>query len=167
MNSFSNVTLVGRLTRDAEMRTSSSGVAVVRFAVAIDRRRRDGDNFVTDTTFIEVSYFGQSAKNICMYLEKGLLVGVVGELNQRKWESQDGAKNSRIEVLANNVHLIESKSMKENRLQGGSQSDQYSQGGSAYSDAGRQPSASNSGIKQYVPDENIGPDSFNDDDVPF
>ncbi len=166
MNSFSCVTLVGRLTRDAEMRTTNSGVVVVGFSVAIDRRRKSGDEFITETTFVEVSYFGQSARNICAYLEKGLLVGVTGELNQRRWEAQDGTRNSRIEVLANNVHLIESKSMKESRTLNAGVS-QFAAQDRSSANSVRNDSGQGSGIRQFVPDDNIGPDSFDDDDVPF
>ena len=118
MNSFSSITLVGRLTRNAELKNTQSGSSVLSFGIAIDRRRKGLDgNFTEDPVFVDVSYFSSNALNICQFLEKGTLVGVVGELSMRKWVSNDGQNMSKLDVIANNVHLIESKEATELRRQ--------------------------------------------------
>lgn len=180
MNSFSSVTIVGRLTRNAELKNTQSGNSVLSFTVAVDRRKKGPDgNFSDETMFIDVSYFSQNAMNICQFMEKGLQVGIVGELNMRKWVSNDGVNHSKIEVIASNVHIIESKEASELRRtkQSPSDSPQPSQG---FSTRSPQQSGFSGGnftrmgvnlsksteIKQETPD--FGPDSFDDDqDVPF
>lgn len=188
MNSFSNVTIVGRLTRNAELKNTQSGGSVLSFGVAIDRKRKSADGTMTDDpTFIDVSYFAPSALNICQFMEKGTQVGITGELNQRKWVANDGSNVSKIEIIANNVHLIESKEATE--LRRGRSNANFSDA-SSNSFQGQQPNnfvASNGNFTRTnmsfssnartathqapKPEPNqvdFGPDSFDDDqDVPF
>lgn len=174
MNSFSNVTLVGRLTRNAELKNTQSGSSVLNFSIAIDKRKRSSDGtFVDEAIYVEVAYFSQNAMSICSFLEKGVMVGVTGELNQRRWVANDGTNQSRIEVLANNIHLIESKEATELRRSRQTGSQEVSSQPSAsqrpqgnFTRAGMN-LAKSTVIKQPEPAA-LGPDSFDDDqDVPF
>ena len=175
MNTFSNVTVVGRITRDAEMRTTAgeNSNVIVRFSLAVDRRKRDGDSYVEEANFFNVSFFGSRASSICMYLSKGSLVAVVGELVQRRYTDKEGNENQIVEILANNVHLIETKTMKEQRLQGEQNAQNYSSYNRSSSNFNNYASANSQGsqdsdITRFQPEKTASPDDFTEDDnIPF
>ena len=164
MNTFSTVTIVGRLTKDAEMRMTAgeNSNTLVRFSLAVNRRKRDNatGEYVDEANFFNVSYFGKNAGNICVYLQKGVLVGVVGELVQRRFQNAEGKDVSLVEVNASNVHLIESKSMRE-QAQAQGQSSQFQQSQFQRSTQSVQPS------NPHPVEKGISPDDFTEDDVPF
>lgn len=182
MNTFSNVTIVGRLTRDAEVRklVGDNPNTIVRFSIAVDRRKKDGDNYVDEANYFNVSYFGQRADNISVYLQKGLLVAVTGELVQRRFTDREGKDASIVEVLANNVHLIETKSMREQRTSQANTAQQSNTSNASRPNAYGSSSAlsSNQGqnfnqntqrndYSRLEPEKNITPDDFTGDDIPF
>lgn len=103
-----NVTLVGRITRDPELRTATSGRSVVSFTIAVDGRMKNPDG-TRATSFIGCVAFGQTAETMSKFTRKGSLVGVVGSLNQRKYTRQDGSTASVIEVLCDSVQFLEPK----------------------------------------------------------
>lgn len=104
-NDINQVILVGRLTRDAELRYSSGGMAVCKFSVAVNRRKRSGEQWVDEANFFDIAYFGKAAEAVNQYLQKGKQVAVQGELRQNRWE-QDGQSRSKVEIAANNVQLL-------------------------------------------------------------
>ncbi|MCK5156575.1 MAG: single-stranded DNA-binding protein [Spirochaetales bacterium] len=104
-NDINMVVLVGRLTRDAELRYTNSGIAVCKFSLAVNRRKRSGDNWEEEVSFIDIVVWGKQGEAISRYLEKGKQVSVAGELRQSRWE-QDGQSRNKIEVIANNVQLL-------------------------------------------------------------
>ena len=105
--SFNKCILVGRLTRDPEMKYSSSGTGIASFSMAVDRKYQpDKKNKLTD--FFDIFCFGKLAETVAEYLMKGKLILVEGELQQQRWES-DGEKRSKIKVLMNNFSFLESK----------------------------------------------------------
>ena len=99
------VVLIGRLTRDAELKYISSGVAVSKFSLAVNRRKRSGDQWVEETDFFDITLWGKMAESLNQYLTKGKEIGVEGELRQSRWE-QDGQSRSRVEIHARNVQLL-------------------------------------------------------------
>lgn len=101
------ITISGRLTRDAEIRYNGSGFPVGHFTVAVDRRK--GKNGEQEADFLPVVVFGKSAEFAEKYLVKGIKVGVVGRLQVSKYETRDGEKKSRAEILADNVEVLEWK----------------------------------------------------------
>lgn len=105
MADINHVVLVGRLTRDAELRYASSGTPICKFSLAINRRRKQGDDWVDEANFFDVVVMGRQGEAIHRYLTKGKQVGIQGELRQDRWE-QEGQKRSRVEVFANNVQLL-------------------------------------------------------------
>ena len=105
MADINHVVLVGRLTRDAELKYISGGLAVCKFSVAINRRRKNGDNWEDEVNYFDVVLWGRQGEALNKYLTKGKPVGVEGELRQDRWE-QDGQKRSRIEIVANNIQLL-------------------------------------------------------------
>lgn len=104
-NDINQVILVGRLTRDAELRYSSGGMAVCKFSIAVNRRKRSGEQWVDEANFFDIAYFGKAAEAVNQYLQKGKQVAVQGELRQNRWE-QDGQSRSKVEIAANNVQLL-------------------------------------------------------------
>ncbi|MEZ5144440.1 MAG: single-stranded DNA-binding protein [Acidimicrobiales bacterium] len=101
-----NVTIVGNVTRDPELRFTNSGMAVANFGVAVNFRRMNrqtNDWEEEEPTFYDVSCFQQFAENVAESLSKGTRVVVTGRLRQRSWEGNDGEKRTRLEVLADEV----------------------------------------------------------------
>ncbi|MCR4676711.1 MAG: single-stranded DNA-binding protein [Sphaerochaetaceae bacterium] len=106
-NDINVVVLVGRLTRDCEVRSTQAGMSICRFSVAVNRRKKSGDTWTDEANFFDVVLMGKSADSLKPYLTKGRQVSVEGELRQSRWE-QDGQAHSRIEIMANNVQLLSS-----------------------------------------------------------
>lgn len=105
---INRVVLVGRLTRDPELRRTASGTAVASFTVAVDNRTKDAQGNKT-TSFIPCTVWNQAAENVVRFMHKGSLVGVEGRLNQRSYDSKDGRKVSVIEVICDSVQFLEKK----------------------------------------------------------
>ncbi|MCR5185202.1 MAG: single-stranded DNA-binding protein [Bacilli bacterium] len=105
---INRVVLVGRLTRDPELRRTASGNSVCSFGIAVDNRQKNPDG-TRGTTFITCACFQQAADNMVKFTRKGALVGVEGRLNQRNFVRQDGSKGSVIEVLCDSVQFLEPK----------------------------------------------------------
>lgn len=105
---INRVILVGRLTRDPELRKANSGLPVASFSIAVDNRMKNPDGS-RGTTFMNCSIFGNQAENVVKFTRKGSMVGVEGSLNQRNFTRQDGSKGSVIEVIADRVAFLEPK----------------------------------------------------------
>jgi len=98
------VTIVGNLTRDPEMRFTPSGQAVATFGVAVNRRWQNRNNeWEEATSFFDVTCWAQMAENVAESLQKGARVVVTGRLDQRSWETQEGDKRSKVEIVADEV----------------------------------------------------------------
>ena len=100
--------LIGRLTKDPELRFTQSGKGVCNFALAVDSGF--GDNKKTD--FIDIVAWGQMGENCANYLSKGKLVAVDGRLSTRTYETQDGQKRKVYEVVAENVRFLSARENK-------------------------------------------------------
>lgn len=116
---MNNVVLIGRLTRDPEVRyTAQSQMAVARFSVAIDRPKKpDGEK---QTDFPSVVVFGKTAENCERFLGKGRLVGIQGRIQTGSYTNKNGDKVHTTEVVANNVEFLdrgESDTQKKERRQ--------------------------------------------------
>lgn len=105
---INRVVLVGRLTRDPELRKTVNGASVAAFTIAVDNRTK-GPNGERTTSFIPCTAWNQQAENACKYTHKGSLVGVEGRLNQRSYDAKDGRKVSVVEVICDSVQFLESK----------------------------------------------------------
>ena len=112
---INRVVLVGRLTRDPELRKAKSDLPVASFSVAVDSRMKNADG-TWGTTFMNCSVFGNQAENVVKFTRKGSLVGVEGSLNQRNFVRQDGSKGSVIEVIADRVAFLEPKGDRADRV---------------------------------------------------
>ncbi|HKM06334.1 MAG TPA: single-stranded DNA-binding protein, partial [Sphaerochaeta sp.] len=106
-NDMNMVALIGRLTRDAEVTFTSGGMAIAKFSLAVNKRKKVGDSWEDEAHFFGCTLFGKSAEAIEGWLKKGKQVAVQGELRQSRWE-QDGQNRSKIEIVANSVQLLAS-----------------------------------------------------------
>jgi len=105
MADINQVILIGRLTRDAELKHTSSGQAVCKFSIAVNRRRKTGDTWEDEANFFDIVLWGKQGENLHSYLVKGKMVGVNGELRQDRWQ-QDGQNRSKVEVVAGYIQLL-------------------------------------------------------------
>ncbi len=104
MASDNTVTLVGNITDDPELRFTPSGAAVANFTVAVNRRFKNGDRWEDRLDgFFRCSCWREMAENAAESLQKGTRVVVVGRLNQRSWEDQEGNKRSAVEIQVDEV----------------------------------------------------------------
>ncbi|MCQ2793926.1 MAG: single-stranded DNA-binding protein [Bacilli bacterium] len=110
---INRVVLVGRLTRDPELRKTNSDVAVASFTLAVDDRSKNAEG-KQNTNFIPVTVWREQATNVCKFVRKGSLVGVDGRIVQRSFERKDGTKASALEVVADSVKFLEPKGAKNN-----------------------------------------------------
>lgn len=105
--SLNCVCLTGRLTRDPELRTTTTGKQVVSFTVAVQKRFKPQDDSQPDASFIDCVAWGQQAEFLSNYGAKGRMVGVTGRLEQRKYQAQDGTNRNVIEVVVDNIQLLD------------------------------------------------------------
>ena len=106
MASFNKVILMGNLTRDPEIRYNPNGTAVANFSLALSRKYKQGDEYKEEVSYIDIVVFGKQAENCGQYLAKGRGALVEGRLQQRRWETDDGQKRSKVEVVANSVQFM-------------------------------------------------------------
>jgi single-strand DNA-binding protein len=105
MSDLAVAVIVGRLTRDAELKYTNSGQAVCHFSVATSSRRKKGDQWLDESSFWDVDLWGKQGESINQYLTKGKLVAVEGAMRQDRWE-QDGQTRSKTLITANTVQLL-------------------------------------------------------------
>ena len=106
---LNKIMLMGRLTRDPELRHTQSGVAVASFTLAVDRDFKDRSTGEKSTDFIDVVALNATADFVNKYFRKGQMMLVTGRLQTRKWEGRDGDKHTAYEVVADRVYFGEAK----------------------------------------------------------
>jgi single-strand DNA-binding protein len=158
--SLNQVTLMGNLTRDPELRQTPSGQNVTSFSLALNRSYKDaGGEWQEATDYIDVVAWGPLAERISQYLSKGRRCLVQGRLQSRSWE-QDGQKRSKVEVLANDVTFLDSKGS-EGSDGGNSESRAPS------SSSSESPKPTKKAKTSDVVIEDIGDEPINLDEIPF
>jgi single-strand DNA-binding protein len=105
MADLNHAVLIGRLTRDAELKYTSGGQAVCKFSIAVNRRKKNGDQWEDEANFFDIVVWGRQGESLHQYLVKGKMVGIDGELRQDRWQ-QDGQNRSKVEIIANNLQLL-------------------------------------------------------------
>lgn len=106
---MNNVVIVGRLTKDPELKYLTSGTAVATFTMAIDRDYKNRDGSIT-TDFIPVEIMGKPAEFVANYITKGRLVAIQGSVRVDRYETPDGEKRTFTKVAGRNIQALESKS---------------------------------------------------------
>ena len=111
---LNRVVLVGRLTKDPDLRYTASGVAVANFTVACNRpfSNQQGER---EADFINCVVWRRNAENLANYMKKGSMIGVDGRVQTRRFEGQDGKTVFVTEILAENIQFLESKGTSQNR----------------------------------------------------
>ncbi len=105
MADVNKVVVIGRLTRDLELKFTSGGMAIGNVSIAVNRRTKNGEQWVEEASFFDVSLFGKTAEGLKPYLTKGKQIAVEGELRQDRWQ-QDGQNRSKVYISASNVQLL-------------------------------------------------------------
>lgn len=147
---INRVVLVGRMTRDPELKRTPSGAAVVSFTIAVDNRVK-GANGEKTASFIPCVVWNQAAENVARFTHKGSLLGVDGRLSQRTYDSKDNRRVQVIEVVCDSVQFLERKS-EDSSI-------------SNVEESGYQPDTS---FKEDVPtNKNVESINLADDDLPF
>ena len=123
---MNKVILMGRLTRDPELRQTPTGVSVARFSIAVNRRFAGKDAQQT-ADFINCTAWRQTGEFICRYFQKGSMIAVVGSLQSRSWDDKDGKRQFSTEVVVDEAYFTGSKSETGTQGNGGFQSQGYAQ----------------------------------------
>ncbi len=164
MSSYNRVILMGNLTRDVELRYTPTGTPVTEVGLAVnDRRKGPNGDWIDETTFVDVTFWGRTAEVASEYLSKGSPVFIEGRLKLDTWE-KDGQKNYKLRVVCDRMQLIGARG-ESNRSEGGnrtatvrtSQSSQSSQNSHNYVES---PSA-------HHASEPTRGDHMGGDDIPF
>lgn len=106
---LNNITIMGRLVRDPEYRTTGNGISVVNFTVAVDRDFSGTNGGAKETDFIDCVAWRKTAEFVTKYFTKGSMIVVNGSLQIKKWTDKDGNNRRSAEVVANSVYFGESK----------------------------------------------------------
>lgn len=150
MSSFNKVILLGRLTRDPELRVTPNGNNICKFAIAVSRKFKALDGSLKEeTTFIDIDAFGKHAEVIAKFFSKGKPIFLEGRLKLEQWDTSSGEKRSKLAVILENFQFIGGK-----------------EDLSGFSDFSNQESVSSRSIPQSSKISSIPEDNF-DDDVPF
>lgn len=163
--SLNQVTLMGNLTRDPDLRQTPTGQNVCSFSLALNRAYKDSSGEWQEATdYIDIVAWGPLAERVAQYLSKGRRCLVQGRLQSRSWE-QDGNKRSKVEVLANDVTFLDSRGSGGGDDNGGGSSYSGSNGGSSGDSGASKPAPSKK--KDDVVIEDVGDEPINLDDIPF
>jgi single-strand DNA-binding protein len=157
MSDLNRVTLVGRLTRDPEIRYTAGGMPIVGLGLAVNGRQKDASGqWVEKPNFFDVKLFGERFERLAQHLEKGRRIGVDGRLEWSSWET-DGQKRSKIEIVANELQFLDGRGDGDGNSGGGARRQQF--GAEGESDIAPDTS-------DFVP-VGSGGGAPNDDDIPF
>ena len=147
---INNVTLVGRLTKDAELKYTPANQAVAQFILAVNRTFKNA-NGERKADFINCVIWRQSAENFANWVKKGALIGITGRIQTRNYENQQGQRVYITEVVAENFQMLESRSQQQGQQQPQPQ----------------QRTAAPQQNKQHDPFAGGTPTNLNDDSLPF
>lgn len=104
-NDYNKITLIGRLTRDIDLKYTTTGTAIASVSLASNRSLKKQDNWETEVSYFDANIYGRMAENLKPYLIKGKMILISGRLKQDRWE-KDGQKFSRIKIEVEEVQLL-------------------------------------------------------------
>tara|TARA_Y100001937_G_scaffold3256_1_gene4266 strand:+ start:4920 stop:5333 length:414 start_codon:yes stop_codon:yes gene_type:complete len=104
--SFNRVILAGNLTRDIELRETPGGASVADAGLAVNDRRKQGDDWVDETSFIDLTIWGRTAENAAEYLSKGSPILIEGRLKQDSWQNEQGEKRTKLKVVVDRLQFL-------------------------------------------------------------
>lgn len=167
---INNVVLVGRMTRDAELRYTPSNQAVATFTLAVNRNFKN-QNGEREADFINCVIWRQQAENLANWAKKGTLIGVTGRIQTRNYENKQGQRVYVTEIVADSFQILESRATREGQSGGsynGGFNNNSSFGGSSNGGFSSQPSQQTPNFgRDESPFGNSNPMDISDDDLPF
>ncbi|MGX7245426.1 single-stranded DNA-binding protein [Enterococcus quebecensis] len=165
---INNVVLVGRLTKDPDLRYTSSGSAVATFTLAVNRNFTN-QNGNREADFINCVIWRKPAETMANYARKGTLLGVTGRIQTRNYENQQGQRVYVTEVVCENFQLLESRSASEQRQthEGSSSTPTYNAGGGSFQQQNNDFSGQNNFNQSSSQSNNNGMPDFDRDSDPF
>ncbi|SDL57260.1 single-stranded DNA-binding protein [Streptococcus equinus] len=167
---INNVVLVGRMTRDAELRYTPSNQAVATFTLAVNRNFKN-QNGEREADFINCVIWRQQAENLANWAKKGTLIGVTGRIQTRNYENQQGQRVYVTEIVADSFQILESRATREGQSGGsynGGFNNNSSFGGASNGGFSSQPSQQTPNFgRDESPFGNSNPMDISDDDLPF
>ena len=172
MASYNRVILLGNLVRDIELRYTNSRMAVCQNAIAVnDRRKNASGEWIDETSFVDVTFFGRTAEVVSEYLAKGSPIFVEGRLKQDTWE-KDGQKRSKLHVIVDRMQLLggrsDGKSGEGKNGEGKPQAKTASSGNSRFVDSAHDgPGAMHTGGNSEMHVSEVGEDVYINEDMPF
>ena len=161
---INNVVLVGRMTRDADLRYTPSNQAVATFTLAVNRnfKNQAGER---EADFINCVIWRQQAENLANWAKKGALIGITGRIQTRNYENQQGQRVYVTEVIAESFQVLESRTAREGQGGGYATGGQYTAGNS-FGSSLQAPSATPNFAREESPFGG-NPMDISDDDLPF
>jgi len=105
---LNKITLIGRLTKDAELKYTNSGFAITTMSLAVNRSVKKQDQWVEECSFFDLKLLGKRGESLNQYLQKGTQLGIDGQLVQERWE-KDGQQRSKVIIQLDNIQLLGSK----------------------------------------------------------
>jgi single-strand DNA-binding protein len=164
MASYNRVILLGNLTRDIELRYTTTRMAVCQNAIAVnDRRKNASGEWIDETSFVDVTFFGRTAEVVSEYLSKGSPIFVEGRLKQDTWE-KDGQKRSKLYVIVDRMQLLGGKTDGKN----GESKSQAKTGNTRFVDSAHDgPGAMHTGGNSEMHVSEVGEDVYVNEDMPF
>ena len=158
---LNRIIIMGRLTRDPELRHTNTGTAVASFSLAVERDFRDKTSGQRTTDFIDVVAWRQTGEFVSKYFQKGRMAVVEGRLQMRDWQDRDGNKRRSAEVVADNVYFADSRRDSD---QGSNYGDSY---GASYSPAPSSYAPPANQDRPAAPISDFAELSEDDGDLPF
>ncbi len=167
MASYNRVILLGNLVRDIELRYTNSRMAVCQNAIAVnDRRKNASGEWIDETSFVDVTFFGRTAEIVSEYLGKGSPIFVEGRLKQDTWE-KDGQKRSKLYVIVDRMQLLGGRSEGKNG-EVRPQSKTANTGTTHFVDSAHDgPGAMHTGGNSEMRVSEVGDDVYVNEDMPF
>ena len=112
-SNINSVSISGNLTRDSELRSANNGTAILNFSVAVNDRRKVGEEWQDVPNYIDCVVFGPRAVSLYNLLKKGVKVAIDGKLRWSSWETKEGSKRSKLEVVVDEMELMSAPKQKQ------------------------------------------------------
>ncbi len=151
---LNEVSLLGNITKDPDLRYTPSGAGVVSFSLATNRRYKKGEEWVDEPSFHNIVVWN-NAESLAQRIKKGTRILIQGRIQTRSWDGQDGKKQYKTEVVAEKVILIA-------RFEGDN-----SEGGSSYTPKAKSSSSKSDADSEILPESTGGEDDIDPSDLPF
>ena len=163
MEEINSVVLIGRLTRDAELKYTKTGTAITNLSIAVNRSIKKDEQWIEEASFFNITLWGRRGEGLNQYLQKGVRVSVKGSLVQERWQ-QDGENRNRVYIHAENIQLLDSQNRGNNSVSFNQNQRPYSNNSGASKSWQGSPEYKNQSFNGRLNSNDYG--KF-EDDIPF